>query len=204
MNQDLLTAFTEILVEDFEQTRSLRRWEPTDDQAWRLAMDGDRAVYAQYKMSDYQPPVRSPHNISLLKDVYVSDFVLDAWVRSTRDSGAHRDMCLFFGRQDPSHFYYVHLGSRADAHANSIFIVDGKDRVSIAETRTDGTKWDDDWHRVCLLRDAKSGKIDGFFDDVTKPIMTAVNHRFKSGKVGVGTFDDLGRFDDIRLCGTGN
>ena len=63
-------------------------------------------------------------------------FVLDVKVRSTTRDYGHRDLCLFFGHQDPSHFYYVHLGKQADEHANSIFIVNGKPRVSIAESRT--------------------------------------------------------------------
>jgi len=34
---------------------------------------------------------------------------------------------------------------------------------------------------------------------MTKPIMTAVDHRFKAGRVGVGSFDDTGRFDNIKI-----
>jgi hypothetical protein len=33
------------------------------------------------------------------------------------------------------------------------------------------------------------------------PVMTAVDNRFKWGKVGVGSFDDTGQFDDIKLWG---
>ena len=31
--------------------------------------------------------------------------------------------------------------------------------------------------------------------------MTAVNDRFDWGEVGVGSFDDTGQFDDIKLWG---
>jgi len=128
-------------------------------------------------------------------------FVLELKMRSTTKDYPHRDMCLFFGHQDPSHFYYVHIANQADPHANSIFIVDGKDRVSIAKTRTEGTKWDDYWHRVRLVRDTGTGTVEVFFDDMGKPIMTAVDHTFTWGKVGVGSFDDTGLYDDIRLWG---
>jgi hypothetical protein len=66
----------------------------------------------------------------------LTDFVMDVDLRSTGRDYGHRDLCLFFGYQDPSHFYYVHLGKQADAAANSIFRVDGRPRVSIAEKRT--------------------------------------------------------------------
>ena len=183
---------------DFEDGK-LDKLEPTDATAWKIEDGRGGKVLSLVAQSKYKPPVRSPLNINWIDQEVDGSFVLDLKVHSTTKEYPHRDMCLFFGREDPSHFYYVHIGSRADRNANTIHIVDGKDRVSIVETRTDGTKWGDDWHRVRLARDAESGKIEVFFDDMTKPIMTAVNHRFKSGKVGVGTFDDLGRFDDIRL-----
>lgn len=174
-------------------------WEPTDPDAWRV---GDEGVYELHRQSRYSPPVRSPRNISLLKDVEVTDFTLEVRVQSTTRDYAHRDLCLFFGYQDPSHFYYVHLGKRADANANSIFVVDGAPRVSIAATRTDGTDWDDSWHRVRLVRTVDSGTIEVYFDAMEMPVMTAQDRRFAWGRVGLGSFDDTGRFDDFVLRGS--
>jgi hypothetical protein len=34
-----------------------------------------------------------------------------------------------------------------------------------------------------------------------EPVMRAVDKTFVSGLVGVGTFDDTGRFDDLRIYG---
>ena len=95
----------------------------------------------------------------------------------------------------------MHIANKSDAHANSIFIVNGEPRVSIAKTRTEGTKWDEGWHTVRLVRDVEQGTIEVFFDDGEEPIMTAVDDNFKSGRIGVGSFDDTGQFDDIRLRG---
>ena len=185
---------------DFEDGR-LDAWQATDPAAWRIEDGRDGKVLAQFKQSSYEPKVRSPFNINLVRDVVVGSFVLELKMRSTTKDYGHRDLCLFFGHQDPSHFYYVHIANQADAHANSIFIVDGKPRVSIAETRTEGTKWDDNWHTVRLVRDVEKDTIEVFFDNRDEPIMSAVDHRFKWGKVGVGSFDDTGQFDDIRLWG---
>jgi len=185
---------------DFEDGR-LGDWQATDPAAWRIEEGRGGKVLAQFKQSGYEPEVRSPLNINLVRDVVVGSFVMELKMRSTTKDYGHRDLCLFFGHQDPSHFYYVHIANQADAHANSIFIVDGKPRVSIARTRTEGTKWDDNWHTVRLVRDVEEGTIEVFFDNRAEPIMTAVNHNFKWGKVGVGSFDDTGQFDDIRLWG---
>jgi hypothetical protein len=113
----------------------------------------------------------------------------------------HRDLCLFFGFQDPAHLYYVHLGKKADAHANSIFLVNGKDRVSIATKRTEGTNWDDNWHTVRIVRKVESGTILVYFDDLTKPVMETVDKTFTWGRVGIGSFDDTGNFDEVRVWG---
>jgi hypothetical protein len=190
-----------LFTEEFE-SGSAGRWEPSDPKAWRIEKQGENTVYNQFKASDTNPSVRSPFNRSLIKDIVVGDFVLEARVRSTARDYGHRDVCLFFGFQDASHLYYVHLGKRADPHANSIFVVDNEPRVSIAKMRTDGTPWDDNWHRVRVVRKVATGAIEVYFDDMAKPVMTAEDKRFASGRVGVGTFDDTGMFDEVRLWGT--
>ena len=183
---------------DFEDA-SLDAWQPTDAKAWRIEDGRSGKVLALFAESKYQPEVRSPLNINLIKDVVAGSFVLELEMQSTTPDYGHRDMCLFFGHQDPSHFYYVHIANKSDAHANSIFLVNGEPRVSIAKTRTTGTKWDDNWHSVRLVRNVETGTIEVFFDDNPEPIMTAVDDTFKSGKIGVGSFDDTGRFDNIRI-----
>lgn len=189
-----------LVQEDFD--KGIDRWEPTDPTAWKYVKKDGHTFYALIKKrSNYEPKVRSPYNISLLKDVTVGSFVLDVELRSTNEPYGHQDLCLFFGHQDPSHFYYVHLGRQADAHANSIFLVNDKPRVSIAKKRTDGTAWSRDWHHARIHRDVASGKIEVFFDNMKKPIMTAVDKTFVTGRVGVGSFDDTGDFDAIRLRG---
>ena len=180
---------------------ALDAWQATDSTAWRIEDARGGKVLALHKQSDYKPEVRSPRNINMITDVVVGSFVLELKMHSTTRDYGHRDMCLFFGHQDPSHFYYVHIANASDAHANSIFIVNGEPRVSIAKTRTEGTKWDEGWHTVRLERDVDQGTIEVFFDNSDEPIMTAVDHNFKSGQIGVGSFDDTGQFDDIRLLG---
>lgn len=190
-----------LLVEEgFED--GAKAWQPTDPTAWKVKETDRGKVYSQHKKrSKYEPPHRSPYNISLLKDVSVSDFVLDAKVLSTHEDYGHRDVCLFFGYQDPAHFYYVHLGKKADDHANQIFIVDGKPRTKISLTTTDGTNWDDKWHHIRIVRKTKDGSIEIYFDDMKKPVMTAKNSKFLTGQIGLGSFDDTGDWDDIELRG---
>jgi hypothetical protein len=187
---------------DFERDQATG-WDFTDKSAWRIKRLDDQhtQVLELFQASKYQPAVRSPLNIALLQGHDLANFVLDLKVRSTTRDYGHRDICLFFGHQDPSHFYYVHLGKQADDAANSIFLVNGKPRVSIAEKRTEGTPWTDGWHHVRIVRNVKDGLIQVYFDDMKSPAMSAHDQTFGHGRLGVGSFDDTGMFDEIRIWG---
>jgi len=93
------------------------------------------------------------------------------------------------------------LGPKAEGDAHSIFVVDGRPSVSIAEKRHPGIQWDDKWHHVRIVRIAEDGRIEVYFDDMDNPIMTANDQRLEIGLIGVGSFEDLGNFDDIQIRG---
>ncbi len=191
-----------LMVYSDDFTAGSDRWEPTDAKAWKLGSDdkGNKFL-SQHAKSAYNPPHRSPFNIALLKDVLVGDFVLEARCRSTVKDYNHRDMCLFFGYQDPAHFYYVHLGKKADDHANQIFIVKDAPRIKISTLSSEGTNWTDEWHRVKIVRRVSDGTIEVYYDDMERPVMKASDKSFTWGRVGLGTFDDTGDWDDVKLYG---
>jgi|GEM_PF-542445 len=189
-----------VFHEDFEH--GAEHWEPTDKNAWKIVASRHGSAYSQHQASKYTPPVRSPFNFALRKDATVGDFVLEADCLSTKPDYNHRDLCLVFGYQDASHFYYVHLGKKTDDHANQIFIVNGTPRTKISTKTTPGTNWDDLWHHVKIVRRVSDGRIDIFFDDMQRPVMQAVDKTFAWGRVGVGSFDDIGDWDDVVLYGT--
>ncbi len=179
-------------------------WTTTDDSAWELkeCEQHGHVFCLVKKRSDYEPPHRSPLNIALLDDVVVGSFTMTLKMRTTEPYYNHRDLCLFFGYQGPDQFHYVHLGEETDPHANQIFIVNEAPRVKISEETTDGTKWQEDhWHDVKLVRDAESGRIEVYFDDMETPIMVATDKTFTWGQIGIGSFDDRGCFADIRIEG---
>ena len=190
---------------DFEEA-NLVPFEQTDRNAWAVVGQGtDRANHVlalTVRKSDYAPPVRSPHNLALVKGLDLAETVIDVDLQSTITDYGHRDLCLFFGYRDPSHFYYVHLGKRADPHANQIFVVDGEPRRAISATTTDGTPWTDEWHHARVVRFPDTGLIHVYFDDMTTPAMTATDATFAHGRVGVGSFDDSGAFDNLAVYGT--
>jgi hypothetical protein len=189
-----------VFQEDFENGAD--HWQPLDAKQWKIEKTDKGHVFSQFeKKSTFKPPHRSPTNVALLKDVVVSDFVFTGRVLSTHPDYGHRDAVVFFGYQDPAHTYYVHLGKKADDHANQIFIVNGADRKKISITSTEGTNWDDNWHTIKVIRKVGDGTIEIYFDNMDKPVMTAKDKTFAWGQIGVGTFDDTCQWDDIVLRG---
>ena len=188
-----------VFEDDFE--KGADRWQPTDPAAWKIVKTNKGQQYNQFQLSKFKTQFRSPFNISLVKDLKVTDFVFEAKVLSTGKDNDHRDMCLFFGYQDPSHFYYVHMAKKTDDRANQIFIVNGADRVKISIKTTPGTPWDDTWRNVKIVRTVANGSIAVYWDDMKTPIMTATDKTFAWGQVGVGSFDDSGHWDDVKVHG---
>lgn len=190
----------ELVQEDFE--KGADRWEFSDPGAWKVADTDKGKSLTLFKKTTPKTPHRSPFGVALLKDVVVGDFVLEADVQSTVKDYPHRDLVLVFGYQDAAHFYYSHLGKRTDKHANQIFIVNAADRMMISTRTTEGTNWTDDWHHVKVVRKVADGTIEIYWDDMKTPAQTAVNKAFAWGRVGIGSFDDLGNFDNVVLRGT--
>lgn len=187
-----------VFSEDFEKGRD--RWETTDDAAWKLMeeADGNKVIGLTKRTSDYEPKVRSPHNIALIKDLQLTDVVVTYRVRSTKDTGNHRDCCTFFNHQDAEHFYYVHLGARPDPASGQIMIVNGEPRRPLTNNEK-LVPWDDKWHTVKIVR--KKGRIRVYFDDMKKVHMEAKDKTFGEGRIGIGSFDDMNNYDDVRVYG---
>jgi hypothetical protein len=196
-SQDKLHEMPLVFQEDFEKGRD--RWETTDDASWDLeSKDGNHTFSQNKRISSYTPKVRSPHNIALVKDLKAGSVTITFRVRSTKDTGNHRDCCVFFGYQDPEHFYYVHLGAKPDPASGQIMIVNNEPRRPLTENKTP-IPWTDQWHKVKLVRDVDRGSIEIFFDDMDRPVMTAKDSTFGKGRIGIGSFDDMNEFDDIRI-----
>jgi len=198
-----------LYADDFEN--GMARWRTSDPNpaklSWKIVdlkgADGEPTKALRTTgTSAYEPPHRSPPNYALLKDLTVSDFELTAKVQSTNvDAGPHRDMCIFWGYQDKSHYYYVHFGAKADPNACQIFIVNDAPRTPITKKEAKGTPWTTGWHSVKVVRRVADGTMEVYFDDMDEPFMTAHDNAFTWGRIGLGTFDDHGNWDDFELRG---
>jgi hypothetical protein len=195
--EDPRPAGSPLFVEDFEQGHD--RWQIVDPQSWQLQEHGlGKSLAIIRRDSEYQPPVRSPLHIALIKDVELDSFELTFKVKSTKNTGDHRDCCAFFNYQDPTHYYYVHLGAKPDPASGQIFLVNDAPRAPLTRNQKP-TPWTDNWHPVKVVRDAKSGLIAVYFDDMATPHLQVSDRTFGRGRIGIGSFDDMDAFDEIRV-----
>jgi hypothetical protein len=79
-------------------------------------------------------------------------------------------------------------------------IVDGAPRRPLTQN-TRRVPWDDGWHHVKLERDTDSGRIAVYFDDMAQPLMEATDRTFTAGRIGIGSFDDMNDFTNVKVYG---
>ncbi|MGZ8940365.1 MAG: hypothetical protein ACXW32_14255 [Limisphaerales bacterium] len=191
-----------IYEQTFENPDTIQQFQMTDANAWKFSKEEKGGALELAAQSKYKPEVRSPVNIALIKEKVFGDFILEADLIQTGREYGHRDMCLFFGFQNPKQFYYAHIATKADPNAHNIFLVNNAPRTNIAKTTTTGVSWGlNIWHKVRLERKIADGSIKVYFDDMTIPIMVAEDKNFGPGFIGFGSFDDTGKVDNIKIWG---
>lgn len=191
-------AYKLLYSQDFDRPEAIKDFVLTDAAAWTVA----GGALELTKQSAYKPPHRSPVNIALVKGKVFGDCVIEAECLQTGKEYGHRDMVFVFGYQSPAKYCYVHIATKADDHANNIFLVKDAPRVKIAKQANAGNDWGlGVWHKVRIDRKASDGTVKVYFDDLAKPIMVAEDKTFGAGWIGFGSFDDTGKVRKVRVWG---
>jgi len=197
------TASSLLFGDDFENSKA-QGWKPNITENWQVAEEEENLAY-QLTAPGKMGKVRAPTSWSIIKDFDVSSFIFTGKVKCKADvANKHRDVVIIFHFQDPTHFYYVHFSAISDQLHNIIGLVNGKDRVKISLEQPDQSTArlkDQKFHDFKVTHEAETGEIKAYMDDMINPILTAVDKTFVHGFVGVGSFDDTGSFDDIKLWG---
>jgi hypothetical protein len=113
-------------------------------------------------------------------------------------------LILVYAWKDKDHFNYAHLsddnGTRSPHH-NGIFHVFGGDRVRISSTEGPDTLTEERWYRVRLEYNGRTGEAKVWVDGETSPSFHAVDLSLKAGRVGIGSFFDMGEFRKVKITG---
>lgn len=182
-------------------------WAPRTPSKWQFP--GSEIILAQAGTNP-NDGIRRPFEYAVLTQGPVLGSVeIEAEVRL--DEGVlvnNRDVIVVFGHTSDTQYYYAHLSKDNTIYAhNGIFKVDGKDRERI-DDQWDGAigappaVTDDEFHHVRLVHCAETGEMAVYLDGLDRPLLTATDTTFTSGRVGFGSFDNFGRMRNLTVTGT--
>ncbi len=183
-------------------------WAPVTAEKWQFP--GTEAILAEAGVA--RPGPRRPFEYAMLSaGSGLGSVQIDGTVRiDTPVEIRDRDVIIVFGYRSDAEYYYVHLSTdNAIYPHNGIFIVNNTDRQRIDDQWNEALSkgappaiTDEDWHRVRVVHCADSGEIAVYLDGSQTPLMTAKDTTFRSGRVGFGSFDNIGRLRDLTVTGS--
>lgn len=174
------------------------KWSFGDESAWEWSGEGEGTVLSLKQQSDFKPKVRSPFNLAWFEGGEWGSFTLTAEVRLDLFNKGNNDVCIAFGMESDTKFYYAHLGETADNVHLQLHLVNDADRKSITKTGSKTLPWKErKWHTVKLSRDHEKGTITVWFDGVEA--LGAEDRTLGKGRIGLGSFDDLGSFRNVTV-----
>ncbi len=187
----------------FDLMQQPDHWKMADEAAWKWEKADSGNTLSLVAQSKNPPKVRSPRNLAWFQAYEWKDFTLTMECMLTKFDAGNNDLCIAFVGAADDQYYYAHLGEKADDVHHQIHIVNQADRKAITSYRTAGTPWkENQWHKVKIVRNSVNGDIGVWFDDMKTPILAASDTTFTWGKIGLGSFDDSGKFRQVKITGT--
>lgn len=181
------------------------RWKVPIAADWKVARDQAVPTLELLAPRPSTQP-RRPTQFALADTPDYLRVTVEAEVKKEPEAARQRrtSLMIVYAWRDPDHFNYAHLSvdtGKQQAVHNGIFHVYGGDRVRISSQDGPATLTGEDWHKVRLVYDGRTGKVEVFVNGVTSPSMQAVDTTLGAGKVGLGSFFDLGQFRRVRITG---
>ncbi|WP_405574342.1 PQQ-dependent sugar dehydrogenase [Streptomyces sp. NBC_01167] len=182
-----------------------RNWAPVTPAKWTFP----RGRVTLAEAGSARPGPRRPFEYAVLNaGPRFGSTRIDAEVRlDTPVEISNRDVIIVFGHQSDTRFYYAHLSSDNTIYPhNGIFVVNDADRVRLdhqwnGSTGAPPAVTDAAWHDVRVVHCADSGEIAVYVDGSKHPLMTAVDTTFAAGRVGFGSFDNVGSLRNLKVSG---
>ncbi len=115
-----------------------------------------------------------------------------------------RSLILVYAYQDEAHYNYAHISSDAAKKQpvhNGMFHVFGGERVRISSLDGPESLPDKDWTPVKLVFDGDTGRCYIEVNGKRNPSLEAVDLSLRSGRVGLGSFNETGDFRNVRIIG---
>ena len=183
-----------IVSENFENGKA-DGWIPGNSSRWEVASnEGSKRYFLN--TTQYQENEDGLGEISIYDNQDFGDFTFECELKSVdaEKGNSFADLDIVFGYQNAKNYYYVMFNSEAGETA--IYRLDNNVRTSIASYGGSTLK-DGNYHKIKISR--AGDEIAVYYNNAE--IMKAVDNAFGRGRIGVGSFNDSGYFDNIVMTG---
>ncbi len=134
-------------------------------------------------------------NLAVHATVVTGDFTLSASAASTPTDSRFNDFSVVFGYQDPANYYFAGFSEGNDANTSGVFaVVDGV-RTELADITTPIVAGE--MYPVRVEREGAAIRVFRAGEQVA----SVSDPTFPSGRVGFGSRNDGGTFDDLVVTG---
>jgi hypothetical protein len=142
---------------------------------------------------------RRPQKFALAETAPFQRVTVEAEVRRNGSS-----LIIVYAWQDESHYNYAHISAdtavKQNVH-NGMFHVFGGERVRISPLDGPGSLPAPEWTPVKLVFDGDTGRCYVEVSGKRNPSLEAVDLSLRSGRVGLGSFNETGDFRNVRITG---
>lgn len=175
-------------------------WTVPNASDWKIDRDTDTSVLHLVAPRGPLPGPRRPIQFALAGTPDFRQVTVEADVRPLG-----RSLIFVFAYCDPAHFDYVHLSidraTQQPVH-NGVFHVYGGERVRISsQAGPPAFPQTNHWYHIRMTHDGRSGSVDVTVDGQSIPALHAIDLSLRSGKVGIGSFDETGDFKNVKIEG---
>jgi len=115
-----------------------------------------------------------------------------------------RSLIIVYAWQDANHYNYAHISSDAAAKQNvhnGMFHVFGGERARMSLLDGPPSLDTKDWTPVKLVFDGDTGKAYVEVNGKRNPSLEAVDLSLQWGQVGLGSFNEIGDFRNVKITG---
>ncbi|MBV8551719.1 MAG: hypothetical protein JOY54_10490 [Acidobacteriaceae bacterium] len=174
------------------------RWTVPVSSDWKVDQEDGAQTLHLIAARGPLPGPRRPIQFALAETPGLQAVSIDAEVRPLGHS-----LIFVFAHRDPAHFDYAHLSTdaaKSEPVHNGIFHVYGGERVRISpEDGPAAFSAGSRWYHVRLDFDGASGTVDVTVDQRSVPALHAVDLSLRSGRIGIGSFDETAEFRNIKI-----
>jgi hypothetical protein len=177
------------------------QWDVPTASDWKVVSEGGDQILELLNLRGPIPGPRRPVQFALHQGPGFGNVKIELAMRPRA-----RSLLIVFCYRDAAHFNYAHLstdsGSKQPMH-NGIFHVFGGERVRISsQSGPSAFGQTSHWYHVVLDHDEKSGRVHVTVDGRHIPALHGVDLSLTSGKIGLGSFDEVGDFKNVKIIGT--